>query len=326
MEKIYEYILKIVDKISVRSVVWLVLFGVAVLVLWFIPSILKDWNQLPLSSQFFNGLIIVIIVLFVVSLLSFIKDFKKSSEPPRDHAIPPESAYATKQLKLDNIIDEQKKKAASQFNRGIKYLSGEGGEKNAKKAFAHFESAAEQENADAQFNLGVMYAKGEGITKDEKEAIRWFTKAAEQEDAHVQNILGWMYAQGKGVRQDDEEAVRWYQKAAEKGNAYAQGNLAVMYANGAGVPQDDEKAMEWYQKAVQQFSDYTKLTQEEEQKEIKEVQQAEDSYPLYSLGYMYAFGEQVTQDHEKAAYWLTQASQQGYIHATRVLELLKKIK
>ena len=216
--------------------------------------------------------------------------------------------------------------ALAQNNLALMYRNGEGVAQNDEKAVYWYQTAAEQGYVKAQFNLAVMYDEGEDVAQNDEKAAYWYQTAAEQGNASAQNNIGWMYATGRGVTQDDEKAVQWYQKAADQGNATAQGNLAVMYANGAGVRQDDEKAVQWYQKAVQQFSGTTKFTQEEEQKKIQEAEQKGDAYYLYNLGYMYAFGARVTQDHEKAADWLTQASQQGYIHATRVLELLKKVK
>ena len=402
MKDIFEYILsKIIDKISAWSWFFLASFGGALLVLRYLPSTLKDWNKPLWSSQSVDYLIAVTGLFFVASVLSLIRDFKKSSEPPRDmieglHDMPSELALnVITRLELDNMKDEQEKRAARQFNRGIRHLFGKGVEKNAEKAFIHFEAAAEQGNASAQNNLGFMYANGKGVTQDYEEAVRWYQKATEQGHALAQNNLGFMYANGKGVTQDYEEAMRLWEKAAEQNNALAQhnlgtmyvmgtvvtqdyekamrlfkesaeqgdasaqNNLGFMYATGMGVKQDekeavhwltkateqgeslaqfnlavvygsviqnDEEANHWYQRAVQQVSGATKFTQEEEQKMIKEYQQKGYANYLYLLGVRYAIGNQVTQNHEKAAHWLTQASQQDFIQATRALELLKIVK
>ena len=80
--------------------------------------------------------------------------------------------------------------------------------------------AAEQGYASAQFNLGVMYLNGrggEGVPQDDAEAVKWYRLAAEQGYASAQFNLGVMYLNGRGVPQDDAEAVKWHRKAAEQG-------------------------------------------------------------------------------------------------------------
>ena len=63
---------------------------------------------------------------------------------------------------------------------GMYYLSGEGVEKNEKKAFGCFERAAQAGIPAAQYNLAVLYRYGTGTEMDEEKALHWMTKAAQQ--------------------------------------------------------------------------------------------------------------------------------------------------
>jgi len=142
--------------------------------------------------------------------------------------------------------------AAARFYLGIRYLTGDGVEKDETQAVQWFQKAAGQENADAQYWLGRCYLTGVGVEKDPTQAIQWFQKAADQENADAQFWLGLCYLTGEGVEKDESQAVRWFQKAAEQGHAEAQFNLGECYRNGVGIESDLTNATEWYRKAAEQ--------------------------------------------------------------------------
>ncbi|WP_455209697.1 tetratricopeptide repeat protein [Kaarinaea lacus] len=119
-------------------------------------------------------------------------------------------------------------------------------------AYQLFLQAAEAGNAEAQYNLGVLIRSGQGTEKDPKRALSWFEKSAAQGWADAQYQLGNMYEFGLSVPQSYQNAAALYKKAAEQGHASAQTNLAVLYANGQGVNQDIVLAYVWSNLAASQ--------------------------------------------------------------------------
>jgi len=96
-------------------------------------------------------------------------------------------------------------------------------------------------------------------------------------------------------RADIVSAMSWYRKAAEMGHAPAQSRLAYMLDNS----EENEAAAKWYQLAVeQQFAD------------------AE-----FGLAQMYARGEGVERDSDRALELFTRAANQGHRRAIQVLAL-----
>ncbi len=82
--------------------------------------------------------------------------------------------------------------------------------------------AVVQGDAEAQSCLGFCYETGDGVEKNYKKAIYWYTKAAKQGIAGAQFNLGVWYANGIGVNRDVNSAKLWFRKASEQGNELAQ--------------------------------------------------------------------------------------------------------
>ena len=140
---------------------------------------------------------------------------------------------------------------------------------------------AEQGDARAQYGLGKMYLDGYSVSKNDEEAAKWMQEAAEQGDAEAQFLLAGMYAKGEGVPPNYVEAVKWSgkaRKAAEEGDAETQFKMGVRYHK----IKDYVEGAKWYRKAAEQGH-----------------AKAQDK-----LGCMYANGEGVSQDYDKAAKWL----------------------
>lgn len=111
---------------------------------------------------------------------------------------------------------------------------------------------AENGNPDAQFELGIRFLGGEGVEKDEKKAAEWLQKSADQHNLPAMNALGTLYEEGVGVGKDEKRAFEWYEKAARYGFALAQQNLAECYENGKGVAKNADEAMKWLERAAHQ--------------------------------------------------------------------------
>ena len=78
------------------------------------------------------------------------------------------------------------------------------------------------------FLLGGMYYTGEGVEKDYKKALHWYEKPAQQGDAEAQAVLAGMYYEGKGVSKNHRKALHWCEESAQQGYAHAQYNLSIM--------------------------------------------------------------------------------------------------
>lgn len=113
-------------------------------------------------------------------------------------------------------------------------------------AFNVLMQGAQQGNGFAQYNLGYRYATGEGVQKDDKKAAEWFAKAAEQGVADAQIEMAEISASGTGVAQSHQQAIYWYTRAAEQGHSGAQFRLGQIYEKGEGVAADAKIAHAWY--------------------------------------------------------------------------------
>lgn len=155
---------------------------------------------------------------------------------------------------------------------------------------------AESGNAAAQNLLGYCYLEGDGVKKDEKKAFYWLNKAAEQNNLKALNSIGSCYENGNGVEKDEFQAYSFYKKAALRGMPNAFVNVAQCYLNGVGTNRDLLKARAWF------------------------VKGAEYGYRVAqtNAGYLYLSIEG-EEDHDKAFYWLTKASEQNSPSALEML-------
>ena len=117
-------------------------------------------------------------------------------------------------------------------------------------------SQAQNGNIEAQYDLGIRYLFGDGLEKNPATAVHWLKKAAEQGHNHAQYLLGNCYSKGEGVTQNQTEAIYCYEKASENGHDLAQYRLGVCYINGNGVNRDLQKAVFWLEKSAVQENEY----------------------------------------------------------------------
>ncbi|MZG29284.1 MAG: sel1 repeat family protein [Nitrospinae bacterium] len=213
--------------------------------------------------------------------------------------------------------------------------------KNVSKALEILKSDAENGIPEAQYTLSVMYGNGDGVPQDIKKSIMWCQLAAEQGYAMAQFNLAVLYSTGQGVPEDKQKALKWYQLALKQGYnetrdilynwarnnnpqalklliddaendiIEAQINLAVMYLTGQGVPEDKQKALKWYKTAAETKIHTKKIVKTNfRKKNIPQVLKrlvynaekgAVDAQ--INLALMYASGEIVPEDTNKALKW-----------------------
>ncbi|MBQ3341859.1 MAG: sel1 repeat family protein [Kiritimatiellae bacterium] len=164
---------------------------------------------------------------------------------------------------------------------------------------------AESGDAMAQAQYAQMLQSGQGVDKNEAEALKWYQKAAEAGNSYAQANMGVFCQAGScGMTKDLAKAAEWYEKAAKQGNAYAQCYLARLYENGNGVDKNIKKAAELYGKAAKggmptaQFVYALKLSQ----------------------------GEGVDRNVDEALKWAEKAVAAGEGNASKLVDMLKKIK
>lgn len=99
----------------------------------------------------------------------------------------------------------------------------------AEQNFINCMAVAEQGDADAQYIVANMYSSGQGADKDERKAVDWYRKSADQDNDLAQYGLGIMYEYGLGgLNKDANEAYEWYRRAADNGNYFAQNKLGLI--------------------------------------------------------------------------------------------------
>lgn len=142
--------------------------------------------------------------------------------------------------------------AGAQLMIGLKYLSGDGVQKNDGEAAKWVARSAAQNDAVAEYWLGSLYQHGRGVAADPAQSLSWYEKAAAQGNRKAMHNLAIAYAEGRGVAKDYMVAARWFTQAAQLGYVDSQFNLAVLYERGDGVPQSLLDAYKWYSIAAAQ--------------------------------------------------------------------------
>jgi TPR repeat protein len=234
--------------------------------------------------------------------------------------------------------------AEAQYSLGAMYANGEGVPQDDQEAMKWYRLAAEQGHSEAKINIKVKANIYELAKKNVPEALKIMIRDAEKGIAEAQYNLGGMYANGEGVPQDDQEAFKWYRLAveqgygkaniyelakknvpealkimirdAEKGIAEAQYNLGVMHQYGLAVRQDDREAMKWYRLAAENGYKNT-IIYDLANKSVPEAleiltRDAENGVVAaqVNLGVVYANGQGVPQDEQKAFKWYRLAAEQ----------------
>ena len=210
----------------------------------------------------------------------------------------------------------------------------ESGEDGAGKANSWYQKAAESGFPAAQYIVGTNFHAGKGVEKDLQQAIVWYRKAARQGFAAAQSQLGMMYAHGDGFARDYRQAIAWLSRAAEQEDAEAQYQLALLYEQGLGVDADLQQAESWFLKAAEQGDVRAQLrlaklmAADRPLQSFQMYEQAAANGNLearFALGKIFAEGQIVERDFDKALFFLHEASEEGVVEAKIALaEMLER--
>jgi TPR repeat protein len=152
-----------------------------------------------------------------------------------------------------------------------------------------FKKSADTGDAPAMNIVGFMYENGWGAAADPKLAIDYYTKSANANFGGAMNNLGFLHYSGRGVPQDNKKAFEWFSKGAAAGYAASMKNLGTMYQNGHGVKADGAQAAQWYRKAAD----------------------ANDVSAMTRLGILYEEGKDTPRDYKQSATWYRKAAEAG---------------
>lgn len=217
------------------------------------------------------------------------------------------------------------------YYKGVQHLSGQGAQKDEKKALQYFQAASDKGYVSADNALAVMYDEGIAVKKDKALALQYYEKAAESNESSAQYNLAAYYYENDPTHpklqqyltqpvpnKDGEalnlkariqmnngnfkEAYQLFTKSAWQQNPEAFFYLSLMNKEGKGTPQNNQKALTYLRKS------------------------AELNQPnaLFTLGTMYLKGEGVQQDMNKALPLLEKATQMGHTKAIVNLAIMYK--
>lgn len=141
--------------------------------------------------------------------------------------------------------------AEQTFQRGWRFLKGEGVTADPANGIKLIRQAAEAGFTGAQFHLALLYVEGKTLPQDYTEAAKWYRRSADRGEAAAMTNLGALYASGQGVPKSDVEAARWYRKGAEAGDLHGQNNYAYAQEGGFDVPVNLPEALIWYRKSAE---------------------------------------------------------------------------
>jgi TPR repeat protein len=156
--------------------------------------------------------------------------------------------------------------------------------------------------SDAEYAAGLDALSGRnGVPRDAARARRLFEAAAGRGHARAQGELGRMLVCGFGGGMIDlHEAARVLQLAVDNGDEDAFRDIASVFWNGLGVPKNRDRAAEFCRGQIVRWR--ARATRA-------------DVVAQFCLGWCYANGTGVPQDHHEAVRLYRLAAVQGYVHA-----------
>ena len=185
---------------------------------------------------------------------------------------------------------------------GIKYMDGDGVDKDEDKGIELIEKAAQLGNKEAMFAFGKAYYKGIVVKKDSNKALEWYRKGAELGGVECMAAMGIGYARGGFGKENYREAEKWLKKSVEAEN-YIDGMvmayLGRIYADKESELYNPKEAFYWYKKAA----------------ELNEIYS-------YWVGYCYSCGIGVVKDRNRAMDWYLKSANSGNDEAMNSLGLL----
>jgi len=187
-----------------------------------------------------------------------------------------------------------------------------------------------------ELELARDYYAGRGVSRDLSQAAYWYRKAAEQGDPAAQVDLGYFYLKGIGMKADVAQAAKWFQRAAASGSLAGKLNLAILYLRGTGVPQDSHLAItllneltkhedprgEAYLGLLYMLGVGVERDPRVAERLFDKAAKHQSPEGEYAMGTLFSVVEGHQHDFPRAATYLRQSSQAGYVPSKHSLGLL----
>ena len=218
---------------------------------------------------------------------------------------------------------------------GEMYLS----DGNTDEALHWLELASSLGSADADYKLGDMYYYGDGVPEDLAKAAEYFLKSGFYGDDVIVGF-GDMFRYGRGVDKDINKAIFFYE--AEANYAYDEESRDAMIALGeiyrdgeGGIKPDGKKAVEYFMELAFGGGDYFFVTDTKLYGDGQNVPMSpsERDYffsfdtangydkAKFALGCMYLYGQAVTKNVYKAAWWFAKTDELDHYDSGEVFDL-----
>ncbi|WP_028468283.1 tetratricopeptide repeat protein [Neptunomonas japonica] len=202
------------------------------------------------------------------------------------------------------VIAANKKHPDALHTLGHNYAAGIGVTKDTKQATSLFRLAAKAGHKHAKFDYSIRLIRGDGVTKNVPLAEKWMLKSAHDNNPMAQKKIAYWYRGGyEGIEKNQKKSHYWFKRAfdnfeiaATKKNASAQFEYAYMLSNGYGTKQNKAKAAKIYQALAKN----------------------NHAAAQFWLGQMYASGEAVTKDMNKAKELTLKSAAQNFRPALTV--------
>ena len=173
-------------------------------------------------------------------------------------------------------------------------------------------------------HLGFLYLGNNDVKFDLEKSLKWLNEGESKGDTYCQALLGDIYFNGDYTRQNVDKAIEYYSKASENGDAYSEYKLAEIYFtyeeykdNEKGKKYLIQSALNLYEPAlikVAYFS-YEGIYMNQDFgisfECYKILHEQGNKNATNMLGVMYAKGEGVEKDKQKAYSYYLDAAKSG---------------
>lgn len=157
------------------------------------------------------------------------------------------SAVPDREERIANAEAAELDDPEAQFQIARQLEEGDGIKKNNRRAFEHYQKAADQGHQMALAFLGVCFQRGTGTDKDLKRGFQCFLKAAKRGLPLAMHLLGECNLEGRGTKSNPEEGIKWYRRGVKVGDLGCTAELADCYEFGKGVRKDLHEAIRLYE-------------------------------------------------------------------------------
>ncbi|MDQ6988986.1 MAG: tetratricopeptide repeat protein [Mariprofundaceae bacterium] len=231
----------------------------------------------------------------------------------------------------NNLYKAKEGDASAQYLLATWFEDGRGVSKDQNKALRWYQKAAETGHAKAQYALAKALVASDG--KQSSQALHWFEQAAQQGHQQAASAAVALLAMQNDVTiTHAKEAWRWLYHGMQQGDATSQYNLATVLNQGLlGLQKSSLDLEPWLKSAAQaglspaqnDYAIYLKMIKSDSTQAVRWLHKAASSSAKaqFNLGFIYARGDGVTPDDEKAIHFWRLANKNGSRRAQMMLGL-----